>query len=41
MTEEEYKQKKKEEEAELIKNMESQPDRNRRRKTLEQFVKVH
>ena len=41
MTEEEYKLKKKEEEAELIKHMESQPDRNRRRKTLEQFVKVH
>ena len=41
MTEEEYKQKKKEEEAEIIKNMESQPDRSGRRKTLEQFVKVH
>ena len=41
MTEEEYKTKKKEEEAQLIKKLESEPARIGRRKTLEQFVKVH
>lgn len=38
--EEENKHEKKEKEAQLIKTMESVPDRSGRRKTLEQFVKV-
>ena len=41
MTEEEYKLKKQDEQDLLIKKMESVPDRSGRRKTLEQFVKVH